>query len=343
MKKNRIITLIAVIALVLTTTGCGKEVKVKGEAVNLKGISIKANDYYKEIKKDNISKLVDMIDHEILDKKYKTDKEEKDEINSQIDQIRSYFKQYSGKRENEELTDEEFEEKIQQNYGVENEKELRNLLSLEYKRKQAVNDYIKKNLSSKEIKEYYEENIYGDMTASHILISTEIKEDATDDEKDKAEKEAKKKAEKVIKELDKGAKFADLAKKYSDDEATANNGGDLGKFKYDEMVEEFSKACKDLKENKYTKEPVKTEYGYHIILKTKQEKKPKLSKVKKDIKETLTENKLDEDATLYYKTLRDIRKDKKIKWTDKKLKKAYKKYINNLIEQAAESQKKSEE
>ena len=48
------------------------------------------------------------------------------------------------------------------------------------------------------------------------------------------------------------------------------------------MVSEFEDAAYKLKVNEYTKEPVKTTYGYHIILKTGEKEKPKLKKVKKN-------------------------------------------------------------
>ena len=75
---------------------------------------------------------------------------------------------------------------------------------------------------------------------------------------------------------------ADLAKKYSKDEASASNGGDLGYFDLNEMVDEFSDAVKELKVDEYTKEPVKSSFGYHIILKTGEKEKPKLKDVKFD-------------------------------------------------------------
>ncbi|HEY0523976.1 MAG TPA: peptidylprolyl isomerase [Stellaceae bacterium] len=76
------------------------------------------------------------------------------------------------------------------------------------------------------------------------------------------EKEADAKA--VIADLNKGADFADLAKKKSTDPA-AQNGGDLGWFSREEMVPEFSDAAFKLKKGEYTKEPVKTQFGYHVI------------------------------------------------------------------------------
>ena len=174
------------------------------------------------------------------------------------------------------------------------------------------------------------------MKNKYMRLTREERKNVRDEFK-KAEEKALKEAKEVIKKLDEGKKFADLAKKYSDDDATKNKGGDLGTFKYADMEEDFSKACKDLKVKEYTKEPVKTRYGYHIILKTKQEKKAKLKDVKDDIKETLTTNKLNADSSLYYKTLVDIRKDKKITWKDTVLEKAYEEYTNKLIENSIQS------
>ncbi len=325
--KKIIICLSSLLAISLIATGCGKEIEVKNGskvAASLDDSKFTATEYYNEIKKDNISKLIDMMDSSILAKKYKNSKDEDEAVTKQIDQIKSNY----GSDEDA------YKNILKQYFGVESEKELEEKLRLEYKRTNAVKDYVKKNLKDDEIKKYYEENIYGDMKASHILITADVKDDATDEEKTEAENKAKEEAEKIIKQLDEGKKFADLAKKNSKDESNASNGGDLGYFSYDDMVEEFSKATKELKVNEYTKEPVKTEYGYHIILKTGEKKKPKLDKVKKDIKEKLQEQKLNDDQGLYYEALLEIRKENKIKWNDDSLKKAYNDYMNNLIETA---------
>ena len=311
------------LATSLLTTGCGKEVKLSSKAVvGLEDGEISINDYYKSIKEDNISTLVDSIDHLILDKKYKKSDKEDEEVKKQIDSIKQYYPD-----------EDNFNQVILQYFGANDEDELDSVLRLEYKRQKAVEDYVEKNIKDDEIQKYYDENIYGDMAAKHILISVDSDENATDEEKEKADKKAKEKAEKVIKKLDEGEDFAKLAKKYSDDKSNANNGGDLGTFAYDEMVEEFSKACADLKVNEYTKEPVKTKYGYHIILKTKQEKKKSLKKVKSDIKEKIREQKLNDDQTLYYEALMAIREENGITWNDSKLKKAYKEMMDKLIEQ----------
>lgn len=331
MKKKKTLLFLSLLLIVaFITTGCGKETDLKNGAkvaVSVDSGKFTASEYYDEIKTDNISKLVNMIDKSIFEKKYKKSNEEDEAVKKQINQI----KQYYGKDEST------YKNVLQSYFGVESESELEDSLRLEYKKNLAVKDYIKKNIKDDEIQKYYNENTYGQVKASHILISSKVKDNVTDEEKTKAENKAKKKAEKIIKQLNEGADFKELAKKYSSDDATASNGGDLGYFDLDDMTEEFSNAVKKLNKDEYTKEPVKTTYGYHIILKTGEKDKPKLKKVKSDIINKLTEQKLNNSKTLYYETLMDIRNENGIKWNDDTLKKAYEDYMNNLIKQANSS------
>lgn len=331
MKKNFIKILTALLLITLIATGCGKKANLDDDktVVSLKESKISATNYYNEIKKANITKLVDMIDHKLFDEKYKTDKEETESVEAQIKQIKSTYP------DNEKT----FVSVIKQYFGVNSEEELVEMLRLEYKRNEAVEDYIKENLKDSEIKKYYEDNIIGDIKASHILIKTEVDSNATEEEKEKAEKKALKKAKEVIKKLEDGKDFAELAKKYSDDTATKNKGGDLDYFKADEMDEDFVAAAKELKNKEYSKEPVKTQFGYHIILKVDQKEKEKLKEVKSDIKEKLTAEKLSNDPTLHYKTLVEIRKENNIKWNDDELEKQYKEVMEELIESAKNNAK----
>jgi peptidyl-prolyl cis-trans isomerase C len=83
--------------------------------------------------------------------------------------------------------------------------------------------------------------------ARHILVKTEAE------------------AKSIIAQLDKGADFATLAKKYSTDPGAAS-GGDLGYFGRDDMVPAFVAAAFALPIGHYTETPVKTEFGWHVIL-----------------------------------------------------------------------------
>jgi len=90
--------------------------------------------------------------------------------------------------------------------------------------------------------------------ASHILLKTEGKDDAA----------VKAKAEDVLKQARAGADFAELAKKYSEDDASQKNGGDLDYFGRGRMVPEFDQAAFTLDVGKIS-DLIKTQYGYHII------------------------------------------------------------------------------
>lgn len=72
-------------------------------------------------------------------------------------------------------------------------------------------------------------------------------------------------ADDIEAQLKKGAKFADLAKKYSIDPGSKDKGGELGWSDGSNYVPEFTAAIKTLKKGAYTTTPVKSQFGYHII------------------------------------------------------------------------------
>jgi peptidyl-prolyl cis-trans isomerase C len=117
-----------------------------------------------------------------------------------------------------------------------------------------LQNFIKTNpVTDAEVKAEYDSKIAAEKgteyKARHILVKTEAE------------------AKKLIAELDKGADFAKLANKNSLDAKDSQNGGDLGWFSAGQMVAPFSEAVAALEKGKYSKEPVKTQFGFHVILK----------------------------------------------------------------------------
>ncbi|MCK9337152.1 MAG: peptidylprolyl isomerase [Arcobacteraceae bacterium] len=131
-----------------------------------------------------------------------------------------------------------------------------------------------------------------ELNARHILVKTEAEASA------------------IIKELnsakDKQAKFINLATSKSQDPGTAPKGGDLGWFFANQMVPEFSSAASSLKKGDYTKTPVKSQFGFHIIMlnDSKPSKTLTLAEVKEDVKQLLTEEKFKKDIQNIANTLR---------------------------------------
>lgn len=108
-----------------------------------------------------------------------------------------------------------------------------------------------------ELYDEYLEGFIGDetRTASHILLST-------DGEKDDDEQKAK--IEDLAAQLAGGADFSELAKANSEDPGSAANGGSLGELSREEMIAEFDEVLFSLEQG-VVSEPVKTEFGYHLI------------------------------------------------------------------------------
>lgn len=125
------------------------------------------------------------------------------------------------------------------------------VLKVQLAKQMYLENALKDKISDKAVKAEYEkfkkENAgKTEIHARHILVPTEEE------------------AKQVIKDLDGGAKFEELAAKRSSGPA-ATNGGDLGYFAKEDMVPEFSKAAFALKKGEYTKTPVKTGFGWHVI------------------------------------------------------------------------------
>jgi len=69
----------------------------------------------------------------------------------------------------------------------------------------------------------------------------------------------------VLERIRKGESFADLARELSIDRGSGKRGGDLGLFGRGQMVKPFEEAAFKLKKGELTNEPVRTQFGYHII------------------------------------------------------------------------------
>jgi len=122
--------------------------------------------------------------------------------------------------------------------------------------------------------------------------------------------DSEEKAKEVVAKLDGGAKFEDLVKEYSVG-PSKESGGDLGYFAKNEMVPEFGDAAFALDVGKYTKDPVKTQFGWHIIKVEDRRKRPepKFEEVKPQLEQQLRQEILAE-------LLQKWQKDAKIKKFD---------------------------
>lgn len=157
-----------------------------------------------------------------------------------------------------------------------------------------LNDVIEKELTKDVLMEQYKKILpslkHPIVHARHILL------------KDEAAAKA------VIKELDAGKDFVELAKAKSTG-PSASNGGDLGFFKQDQMVKPFSDAAFSMEIGSYSKEPVKTQFGYHVIKveEKKWSKEPTFEEIEAQLKQQMSQG-------IVQKYIEELRKEAKIEY-----------------------------
>lgn len=176
------------------------------------------------------------------------------------------------------------------------------------KERELHNAYFKKyvvdTVTDAELKARYEKEIkklkpQEEIHARHILVKTEAE------------------AKEIIKELEAGKDFATLAKEKSSD-PNKSQGGDLGYFPKGRMVKAFEDAAFALKPGEFTKTPVKTQFGYHVI-KVEDERvapPPPFEQVKPQIRQLVMRDK-------YLAILKKARASEKVEIVDEKLKAGY--------------------
>ncbi|MBE6151700.1 MAG: hypothetical protein E7165_00080 [Firmicutes bacterium] len=322
MKKKILLSLISV-CLLITLTGCKQIPKLEnGQEIvaSINGRDFTANELYDKLKSQGgTSIMITMIDDFIINTEIKDNDDANDYADALIAQYKASYKN-AGEDFNAALI----------SSGYENEQAFKEVLVTDYKRNEVTEKYLKEKVTEDDLKKYYDEHISDELSVKHILIAPEVSKDATKDEKTKAEKEALEKAKEIIKQLNEGADFDKLAKENSDDEATKNNGGVINNVVKEGYVTEFYNAAHALENGKYTSEPVKTEYGYHIIYKVSHTEKQKFEDIKNTLYSGVIDEKLKKDTNLEYKIWAEIREKYNITINDSTIKNIYNTTVNNI-------------
>ncbi|KQW66062.1 MULTISPECIES: peptidylprolyl isomerase [unclassified Ensifer] len=175
------------------------------------------------------------------------------------------------------------------------ERELHNA----FFKKHVVDAITKEEVKARYDKEIAAVPVQEEIKARHILVKTEEE------------------AKEIIKELDAGKSFVELAKAKSSD-PNKDDGGDLGYFTKGRMVPEFDAVVFTLDKGAYTKTPVKTQFGFHVILveDKRPQAPPALEQVEPQVRQLVMRDK-------YVELLTAAKKDAGVEISDPALKKAY--------------------
>ena len=322
LKKEIIISLVVGLVLgliIMFFVANGIEGYVSGKFVTEGSLYGRMKQYY------SIDLVLENVDNTILNKKYKLSENDLKDLRETAD---SYIEQY----EMYGYTEEEF---LEEN-GFESYDKFVEYLSLDYKRSLYVYDYLETKLEENAVQKYYDEHAFGKVNTKHILVQASGDIDET---------KALALANEIISKLNDGEEFdtiaADYVKNYPDNVITEELG-EMGAF--DHLDEAYVEGMKKLEKGKYSTEPVKSSFGYHVIYCVdKAEKTEEISnKDKMAIVDVLaTEAELELDETTYYKALIQMRDEAGLKFFDKEFKEKYEKYCEPYVE-VEEEEKETE-
>lgn len=274
------------------------------------GMILTADELYEDMKEIySISALLDKIDNKILEEKYPETEEMNDELQSEAENYYNVYNQYQGTSKEEFLS----------NNGFSSEKAFIEYLRLQYRRSKYAEDYVKSLVTESEINKFYEDEVYGDINTKHILVK--VDSSATDEEL----KEAEDLAKEIISKLDEGKTFDEVKEEYKD-QITYE---ELGYKSYNANLESaYMEEMQKLEDNSYSKTPVKTSYGYHVVYRIDQKEKPVLDDIKDEVIESIASKKSSEDTNLSYVALDKMREDAGLKFSDTVLEKKYETYMS---------------
>lgn len=321
----------------LLLAGCGtpKLENGKDAVVSFKdNEKISIDDLYTKMKDTYaLETLISMIDTYIFETEFK----------DYIETAETYAKNYVESTKKTYESEDQFLQALQYS-GFSTIEAFQNNMYLSYLQNHAVEEYSKILVTDKDIEKYYKDKAQGDVEISHILITADTTSSMSSDEKTKAEDEAKAKAEKLLKQIkdakDSVKEFKKLVKDNSKDDATKDKEGALGKITYgdlDDTYDELLDAAYSIKDNEVYGKIVKTELGYHLVLRTKSYEKESLDKMKDEIKDILADDLLSSKKDIRIEALQYYRKEYDLKIADSELKRQYDNYIKRVLANIAAS------
>ena len=300
---------------------------------------ISVTDFYNQMKdKYGTEVILNMIDKMILEKKYADSTEE---AHKNADSVMSQLETSYGDK---------LLSAIQTYTGYQTLDEYKDYVYLSYLQNKAAEDYAKDNIGEKDIKKYYNDEIKPDIKVSHILISVNYASDASDDDKTKAKNEAKAKAQEALDKLKAADKskiadtFSELAKEYSNDDSSKDDGGSLGFINTDTLGSNYNNLVTEaykLKDGEYSSNIVETELGYHLVYRTETKEKAKLEDVRDKIIHSLVSDYLSKNQEAYIKSMQAVRKEYGMNIIDDDLNTNYTNYIQNSLLKIQENKKNS--
>lgn len=279
----------------------------KNRIATVAGKKISAKTIYDKVKlTEGLTLMMTEVDKAILNDMYTLTEKEEEQAKKQADNYIDYYTANG-------YTEQEFLEGI----GFSTYDEFLEDIKASIKTNKYLYDYLEKKLEPGEIEKYYNENKDEIETydSEHILVK--ITDDVTD-------QEALTLANEIIGKLNEGKTFNEIVEKYKDKIVHEELGfqgknASLEQSYIDELVA--------LKDGEYSKTPIKTSYGYHIVHRLATST---LEDLRETIIEILSTDFISENSNFKYKAFVELRKENNLTIYDKELKKQYDEYCEKL-------------
>lgn len=271
------------------------------------GKSISTETIYQKSKLQNgLSLVISEVDKAILSDMYTLTEKEEEEVKEEADYYLDYYKAQG-------VTEEAF---LSGNGFKDRDDFLEDIRSNK-KSSKYLYDYLEKKLEKGAVQKYYDENKESLETydSEHILVK--VSDTVTDEQ-------ALALANEIIGKLNEGKTFDEVVQEYGDrivheELGYQGKSASLEQTYIDELVA--------LKDGEYSKTPVKTSYGYHIVHRLATST---FEDLRPTIIEILAEDIIEADSNIAYKAFVELREEKNLAIFDEELKKQYEDYCSNL-------------
>ncbi|AKP65487.1 peptidylprolyl isomerase PrsA [Levilactobacillus koreensis] len=297
---------LAGVLLTFTLAGCGSKT-----VATTNGGKITESAYYSSLKGTSSGKQVlqQMILNKVLEKEYGS-KVKKSAVTKQFNQYKAqYGSSFSSVLAQSGMTQSSLKTEIRSNLLL----------------KEAVKDNV--TVSNAQLKKQFK-SYEPEVTVAHILVSKKSTANTVISEL------------KDTKKSDLTSEFTKLAKKYSTDTATKTKGGKLSAFDSTDtsLDATFKKAAFKLSTDEFTTTPVKTQYGYHVILMLKNPGKGTMNQHKAELKKQVLDNDMN-DSTVLHNVVAKVLKKGNVSIKDSDLKNILSDYLSSSSSSASSSSK----
>lgn len=313
------VVLTVIFGFLLDYKGYGKLKNGSDIVATVDGKKVTAADLYAILKEENGRQaMLNEIDEYLLDQKYPLSEKDKEDAKEDAEEYIEYYKNYGYSQES-----------FLEENGFKSYDEFVEYMEYQIQARKYFFDYLEGRLEQGAVQKYFDENKEEctQYDTEHILVK--ITETVPDEQ-------ALALINEILGKVNEGKSFEDIVSEYGDKVVHEELGFQGAKSS---LEESFLTVMLSMEENSYSKEPVKTSYGYHIIHKRKA---ATLEDLRENILNTLSSDYIQDNQNFQYAAIDALRKEFNLKIYDEDIEKNYNEYLKSKLKENSDSVKVGE-